>query len=185
MKSFQASKLRLSGLACLLNSKSVNGELICRSRSNFCDYLVLVLVAYTLWLHTISITLPLPYIQCRSNGYGVTVSNRRQYRRQSFYLLCVYNEVLGPLAMRQSHHSFYLFGLPIDKFDFWGPRCWLKEFLFPWPPMASIHLLNRGIKTIIYDFNKAWRKFCFKLFNGRTQSERFCCNWAHREHAYT
>ena len=40
------------------------------------------------------------------------VSNRRQYRRQcrrqSFHLLCVYNEVLGPLAMRQSHHSFYL-----------------------------------------------------------------------------
>ena len=25
-----------------------------------------------------------------------------------FHLLCVYNEVLGPLAMRQSHHYFYL-----------------------------------------------------------------------------
>ena len=52
--------------------------------------------------------------QCRSNGYRVTVSNRRQYRRQcrrqSFRLLCVYNEVLGPLAMRQSHHSFLTIG---------------------------------------------------------------------------
>jgi hypothetical protein len=51
-----------------------------RSRSDFCDYPV----------HTISITLPLPYIQCRSNGYEVTVSNRRQCRRQSFpSALCI------------------------------------------------------------------------------------------------
>ena len=56
------------------------------------------------------------YEQCRSSGNEVTVSNRRQCRRQSFHLLCVYNEVLGPLTMRQSSFIFS-FGLPIDTFS--------------------------------------------------------------------
>ena len=83
----------------------------CRSRSDLDNCPVPILVAYHLmtsyYFYYPSITL---YSMSIKWLWGDS-SNRRQYRRQcrrqSFHLLCVHNEVLGPLAMRQSHHSFY------------------------------------------------------------------------------
>ena len=55
--------------------------------------------------------------QYRPGGNRGTITNRRQYRRQSFsHLSSVYSEALEPLAMRQSL-LFLSFDLPIDTIN--------------------------------------------------------------------